>query len=126
MVAQFIAEEGSVKGLVLALAEGDEWAIGRDIDQCDLIIEDLTVSRRHLLCRKTKEGYVIENVSETQPVLVNEEPLEGTYLLHENDLVRIGNSLFRFYTKEPQEEKILEDVAVGDETELKYDTIYEE
>lgn len=125
MVAQFIAEEGPLTGLVLALQEGDAWTIGRDIDQCDLLIEDLTVSRRHLLCHKTEEGYFIENLSETHPILLNNKTLEGSSLLHENDLVQIGSSLFHFYLEAPKEENVLENFEI-DKEHLKYDTIYEE
>jgi pSer/pThr/pTyr-binding forkhead associated (FHA) protein len=120
MAAQFIAEEGPLKGLVLALDEGDEWTIGRDIDQCNLLLEDPMASRRHLLCRKSDRGYVIENLSETHPVLVNGAPLEGLYLLHESDLVKVGATLFRFYLHAPVEAE-----PIG-QAEAKQETIYEE
>lgn len=124
MGAQFIAEGGPLKGLVLALDEGDEWIMGRDIDQCNLLIEDLTASRRHLLCRKTEEGYFIENLSETHPVLVNGKTLENAYLLQEGDLIKVGSSFFRFYQQSIEDQEFLEPFSASDQE--KYDTIYEE
>jgi type III secretion system YscD/HrpQ family protein len=126
MVAQFIAEEGPLKGLTLTLDEGNEWIIGRDIDQCDLLIEDLTVSRRHVLCHRTEEGYFIENLSETHPIILNRKPLQGSYLLHEDDLLQIGASVFRFHENVFQEEGTLGDFKSDEETTIKHDTIYEE
>lgn len=97
MGAEFIAEEGLLKGLILVLEEGQEWTIGRDPDQSDLIVEDPKASRRHLLCKKTQEGYVVENLSDTNPVRVNNRSILEPTLLHDGDKVAIGGTTFRFY-----------------------------
>lgn len=98
MAAKLVAEEGILKELVLSLEEGDHWVIGRDPDACQLLVEDPSASRKHVLCRKTTEGIVLENLSSTNPVQVNEEEVTQPRLLHNGDTVRIGGSLFRFYT----------------------------
>lgn len=98
MAARFVAEEGILKGLVLSLENGSEWIIGRDPELSQLLVEDPAASRRHVLCRITTAGTVIENLSETNPVQVNEEPINGPQLLHQGDSVSIGNSIFRFYS----------------------------
>lgn len=97
MSAEFIAEEGLLKGLILSLDKGEEWSIGRDPEQATLVIEDAKVSRKHLICRRTPEGYVIENLSDTNPVLVNDQPFSGPKLLQEGDKVTIGGTVFHFY-----------------------------
>lgn len=97
MGAEFIAEEGTLKGFVLSLDEGEEWIIGRDPDQCSLVIEDPRASRKHLLCKKTAEGYLIQNLSDANPVSVNDQIMTGPTLLHDKDRVKIGGSVFRFY-----------------------------
>ncbi|MCC5832931.1 MAG: type III secretion system inner membrane ring subunit SctD [Chlamydiales bacterium] len=97
MSAEFIAEEGVLKGLILSLDIGEEWTIGRDPEQVTLVIEDPKVSRRHLICRKTPEGYVIENLSDVNPVLINDQLFSGPKLLQEGDKVTIGGTVFHFY-----------------------------
>lgn len=99
MAAKLVAEEGMLKGLVLSLDEGDQWVIGRDPDASQLIIEDSSVSRRHALCRKTDEGIVIENLSSTNPIQINDVDITEPTLLHHGDSVKIGNGVFRFYSE---------------------------
>ena len=65
MGAEFIAEEGVLKGLILSLESGEEWTIGRDPDLCTIVIEDPKASRLHARVRKTEVGYSIENLSTT-------------------------------------------------------------
>lgn len=99
MAAKLVAEEGLLKDLVLSLEEGDQWVIGRDPDACQLLVEDPSVSRKHAICRKTPEGIVIENLSSTNPVHVNDEELIVPRLLNDDDTVQIGESVFRFYSE---------------------------
>lgn len=144
MVAQLIAEKGLVKGLALSFEEGETWAIGRDPEDCQLVIEDPKVSRKHLICRKIEEGIILENLSETNHVLVNQMSIEGPYLLQEGDLIKIGDNIFRFFSSskeetappsENQEEKLsseenfeddenLEDESLFDDENEYYETIY--
>lgn len=118
MVAKLVAEEGIQKGLVLSLDEGTEWVIGRDPDACQLLIEDPSASRKHLVCRKTSDGFSLQNLSKTNPILVNNEEVQTTRLLRNGDLVRIGSGLYRFYSEE--EARLLDqgDVTTGDKKEL--------
>lgn len=100
MTAKLIGEEGLLKELVLAFEEGDQWIIGRDPDTCQLLVEDPAASRKHASCRKTAEGIVIENLSTTNPVVVNDDPITEPKLLQHGDLVKIGDTLFRFYAED--------------------------
>lgn len=97
MAAKLIAEEGILKGLVLSMEGGNQWIIGRDPDACQLLVEDPSASRRHLICRTTPQGIVIENLSSTNPIHVNEEEVKEPRLLHHGDTVTIGTGTFRFY-----------------------------
>lgn len=125
MAAEFIAEEGILKGLILALEHGDEWTIGRDPDQCNLVIEDPKASRKHVICRKTEAGYLIENLSETNPVRINDRSIIEPTLLHDTDKVAIGGSIFRFYlTGTPSAEEA--EPEIFESEDLSSHTIYEE
>jgi len=104
MPAKFVAEEGSLQGLVLPLEDGDQWVIGRDPDSCQLIVEDPGTSRMHVICHMTDEGFTLENLSTTNPTRVNNEEIKDPHLLHNGDLVKIGNAVFRFYTDSSAED----------------------
>lgn len=95
---KLVAEEGALKELVLSMDEGDQWVIGRDPDACQLLVEDLAASRKHATCRKTSQGIVIENLSSTNPLQINEESLKEPRLLQQGDSVKIGDTLFRYYS----------------------------
>lgn len=100
MTAKLVAEEGIQKGLVLSLDEGNEWVIGRDPDACQLLIEDPSTSRKHLLCRRTPDGFFLQNLSSTNPVSINDEEVQEPRLLRNGDLVKIGAGLYRFYSED--------------------------
>ena len=96
MPAHLIAEEGPHRGLVLNLEKGDEWIVGRDPDATDFIIEDSTVSRKHVRLTKTAEGIYLKNLSRINPTLINEEEHHERTLLKEGDRIQIGSSVFLF------------------------------
>ena len=124
MTARLIAEEGDLKGLILSLNEGDTWVIGRDPDECQLIVPDPLISRKHLIARRTPKGITVQNLSSANPIQVNKEEIkEQPRLLQQGDTIRIGNEVFRFYTDflldeashaksddEDSEENLLEDL----------------
>lgn len=99
MAARLISEEGDLKDLVLSFEGEETWVIGRDPDECQLVIHDPLVSRRHALANLQPEGIYIENLSETNPIQINDEVIGNEpRLLRHGDTVRIGNQLFRYYT----------------------------
>ncbi len=99
MAARLISEEGDLKGLVLSFENGDEWIIGRDPDESRLVIHDPLVSRKHAVATLKSEGIYIQNLSETNPIQINDEEVsDQPYLLRHGDSVKIGNELFRYYT----------------------------
>lgn len=98
MVAKLVIEEGDLKGLSLSLEEGDSWTIGRDPEESQLVIEDPLVSRRHLIARRTPEGIVVENLSATNPLLINNEEIgDQPHLLQQGDILQVGNQILRYY-----------------------------
>jgi type III secretion system YscD/HrpQ family protein len=97
MTAKLVAEEGVLKELVLSFDVGDQWLIGRDPDSCQLLVEDLAASRKHALAKKSADGITIENLSLTNPTLVNDEEVTFPRLLRQGDVVKIGDTIFRFY-----------------------------
>lgn len=107
MAGQLIAEEGILKGLILSLDNGEEWTLGRDPESCQLLIEDPKASRQHAICRQTDDReIIIENLSNTNRVEVNDVPIFSPTLLKENDKVKIGSTYFRFSSQNLSQESL--------------------
>jgi len=96
MAGYLIAEEGPLSGLTIRFEEGNEWILGRDPDVAGTVLEDPMVSRRHVICRLTPEGYVLENLSSVNPATQNGKIISEPVLLHEGDIIQVGNTFFRF------------------------------
>ncbi len=106
MVGYLIGEEGPLAGLILRFEEGTEWVMGRDPDVVGLVLEDPMVSRKHVICRLTAEGYILENLSAVNPATQNGLIISEPVLLREGDIIQIGNTFFRFSEKLPKSEEV--------------------
>lgn len=104
MAVKFIGEEGELKGSVLAFQEGQEWIVGRDPDLSQMIVQDAAASRRHLRVVMLESGALVENLSSTNPILVNDKEITGEVLLKNGDSIKIGNTLYRVNDEASQEE----------------------
>src|SRR5215831_18357564 len=100
MAGYLIAEEGPLGGLVVRFVEGEEWILGRDPDIAGQVLEDPMVSRKHVICRLTKEGYLLENLSSVNPATQNGKVITEPVLLREGDIIQIGSTFFRFSEQE--------------------------
>lgn len=118
MVAKLVVEEGDLKGLSLSLEGGESWAIGRDPDECQLVIEDPLVSRKHLVARRSLEGIVVENLSQTNPALLNDEEIQDPTPLQNGDTLKVGNEVLRFYEDSSAHILDEEDLADTEDTEF--------
>lgn len=117
MTAGLIGEEGNLAGTNIPLVEEEEWILGRDPDVCFQVLEDPMVSRKHVLIRLVDGKYTIENLSATNPAQVNGEELIDPVTLQEDDMLQIGNTIFRF-TRDLETITYPEDlVEHSDETE---------
>jgi len=105
MTGYLVCEDGPLSEWIFTFDDGDTWLIGRDSDVCRFVIEDPMVSRRHLQITEESGAYFAENESSTNPALLNETPLEEKKELQEDDLLQIGNNVFRFTTHLPQKQE---------------------
>ncbi len=101
MAGYLIAEEGPLAGLVVRFEQGDEWVMGRDPEEVAIVLEDPMVSRKHVICHLTAEGYVLENLSSVNPATQNGKVITMAVLLREGDILQIGSTFFRFSEFEP-------------------------
>jgi type III secretion system YscD/HrpQ family protein len=105
MAGYLIGEEGPLAGLIVRFEEGTEWVMGRDPDVVGIVLEDPMVSRRHVICRLTAEGFILENLSAVNPATQNGLIISEPVLLKEGDIIQIGNTFFRFSEKLPKAEE---------------------
>jgi pSer/pThr/pTyr-binding forkhead associated (FHA) protein len=119
MAGYLIAEEGPLAGLVVRFEEGEEWIMGRDPDEVSLVLEDPMVSRKHVICRLTAEGYILENLSSVNPATQNGKVITEPVLLREGDILQIGSTFFRFTEKTPPSfAESGEEISMGGEAEV--------
>lgn len=117
-MAGIIAESGILKGLFFTFEGKESWVIGRDPDECDFVLEDPKVSRKHLIIRKTPEGYVAENLSSTNPARIDNQEMLALALLRDGNSLSVGGTQFRFF--EGEEPKVILEPAY----ERPHETIY--
>ena len=63
--------------------------LGRSAD-CDVVLEDVTVSRHHARITKEDDQYVVVDSGSLNGTYVNRSPVEGPTTLGDGDEVRIG------------------------------------
>jgi diguanylate cyclase (GGDEF)-like protein len=71
--------------------------VGRG-DDCDIRIQDNSVSRKHVKIEPTDDGYTICDLGSTNGTFVNDRQLDEPKNLTDGDYVRVGNCLYRYLT----------------------------
>jgi hypothetical protein len=79
-----------VAGRRLLVAPGGA-AIGRS-RECDVVLDDAGVSRRHAQLRPVPDGWTVEDLGSTNGVRVNGEPIGGVHPLRRGDCIELGST----------------------------------
>lgn len=69
---------------------------GKRINEVQL--DDLTVSREHAVIESQEGVFMLRTESGVDATWVNAEPVEGLKVLHDEDLIQLGQQLLRFRT----------------------------
>jgi pSer/pThr/pTyr-binding forkhead associated (FHA) protein len=80
--------------------------IGRSVE-ADLNLLDPLVSRKHCVIEMRDDVYVVRNVSTTNPLLVNEQPI-AEQRLYAGDQIKIGSAALAFISDRPKDTKRLD------------------
>ncbi len=83
-----IAQTGPVTGQRWSLVK-PESVIGRDPD-CDIVIPDRQVSRKHALLRRVEAGFELEDLGSKNGTHLNGSPLHGPQRLQDGDLIQVA------------------------------------
>jgi pSer/pThr/pTyr-binding forkhead associated (FHA) protein len=77
------------------LLDTDEVSAGRHPDS-DIFLDDVTVSRRHAVFRRTEEGFTVSDVGSLNGTYVNRDRIDDV-LLSSRDEVQIGKFRLVYY-----------------------------
>ena len=69
--------------------------IGRSRD-CDIVLEDSSISRRHAELRPAGQGWVVEDLGSTNGVRVNGSTVHGPHEVRTGDRIEIGSTEMLF------------------------------
>jgi hypothetical protein len=64
--------------------------------ECDIVLDDAGVSRRHARIRRADDGWTIEDLRSTNGVLLNGQPLHSVHPLHPGDRIELGSTEVAF------------------------------
>jgi hypothetical protein len=77
------------------IVEGDETTVGRSPD-CDIFLDDVTVSRRHAVVRRTGAGLEIEDLGSLNGTYLNRKRIDAAAALTDGDELQIGKYRLTF------------------------------
>ena len=86
--AEFVVAAGHRSGTRFELG-GDRVTVGRHPDS-DVFLDDITVSRRHVLLEASPSGYVLRDVGSLNGTYVNGERIDGDVALQSGDELQVG------------------------------------
>jgi pSer/pThr/pTyr-binding forkhead associated (FHA) protein len=69
----------------------DGGVVGRS-RECDVVLEDAGISRRHAEIRPRAEGWTVADLGSTNGVLLNGRPVRDEQPLHAGDKLELGST----------------------------------
>jgi diguanylate cyclase (GGDEF)-like protein len=67
-------------------------------DDCDIRIQDNSVSRKHAKIEPSAEGYFVSDLGSTNGTFVNDRQLDNPASVQDGDYLRVGNCIYRYLT----------------------------
>ena len=68
---------------------GDRLIVGRHLS-ADIVLDSLTVGRRHAVLTRGEDGYAVEDLISRPGIFVNGVQINEPVLLNDGDMIRIG------------------------------------
>ena len=96
-VATLIVRNGPQAGDTLTL-DGDLTRLGRHPDS-EIMLEDITVSRRHAEIARGDGGYVVRDVGSLNGTYLNQERIDDQSVLHHGDELQVGKFRLVFFDR---------------------------
>jgi pSer/pThr/pTyr-binding forkhead associated (FHA) protein len=91
----------------------DKISVGRS-GEVDVNLDDPSVSRNHCIIEKQGDAYFVKNLSEINPILLNEERVSEKRL-YSGDQLQVGSHSLTFISDRPQDLKPAEETIITQE-----------
>lgn len=88
---------GSATGQAFPLNGGELFVIGRDAEQCQIVIPNSAVSRKHAQIARVGAQFRIEDLGSRNGTIVNNSKVAAPTVLKNEDRVKICDFLFRYH-----------------------------
>jgi serine/threonine-protein kinase len=82
---------GPARGKVFALTQA-RMVLGRN-PACDIVIDELEVSRKHAVISQVAQGYLLEDLQSTNGTFVNNQQIRRLQLLNAGDEIGLGKNV---------------------------------
>src|SRR6476646_4161309 len=116
---------GSATGQAFPLNSGDLFVIGRDAEQCQIVIPNSAVSRKHAQIVRNGTKYLIEDLGSRNGTIVNNNKVATPTSLKNEDRVKICDFLFRFHDESVAPRPLIAAPDVPEEEEGGLTTVQE-
>lgn len=104
---------GPNRGAEFGLELGSTVVIGKDPAACEIVLNDLSVSRRQAKIRVTDEGKLfVEDLGSRNGTLVDGQPIEGEVELSAHNVLTMGTSTLTVFDREHAGETIVQDMPI--------------
>ncbi len=98
---------GPNAGAEIGIEKGRTYILGKDPNSCDIVFQDLSVSRNHARLAVSPEGVIdIEDLGSKNGTVVNGAPLTEKRIVTPQDLIALGTTVFMVIDREAPQETI--------------------
>jgi len=98
---------GPNSGAEIGMEKNKTYIIGKDPKVCDIIFNDISVSKQHAKIHTDSNNNVtIEDLNSKNNTLVNAEPITKKTTINTSDLISLGTTTFIIIDKEKEQETI--------------------
>ena len=98
---------GPNAGAEIGLEKGRSYTIGKDPNTCDIVFQDLSVSRNHARLSISPEGILeLEDLGSKNGTMLNNAPMPEKHMITSQDTVSMGTTIFLILDREAAQETI--------------------
>jgi len=110
--ARLVAVSGPGAGRELALVASERALLVGRGESCDLVLPDEDVSREHAAFQRDATGISVRDLHSKNGVEVEGQELVGSRILHDGDLIRIGETTLRLVDPEDRYLRQMQEASV--------------
>jgi type III secretion system YscD/HrpQ family protein len=98
---------GPNAGAEIGMEKGHVYTLGKDPKTCDILFQDLSVSRSHAKVAISEEGVIeIEDLGSRNGTAINGVPITGKHIVGPQDLLSLGTTVFLIIDRYAPQETI--------------------